>query len=242
MKIGILGSGNMGRQLGLLWAERGHDVFFGNRTVAKAHAAAALADGGAESGPLAEAARFADVLLHTARDAMPSAMVPDAAVLDGKILIDLNNSKMAGSFEFEPVVESFAERFQADSPALRVVKAFNTIPLELFEHCPEAIRQFDVSVYVAGDDAEAKATVLGLAAELGFTALDSGGLRNARLLESLADFYRYMVVRGGDGDGGLGLTSHLSVHVAPAATTDRLGGRERSELNASRLMEDPSRR
>ena len=49
-----------------------------------------------------------------------------------------------------------------------------------------------------------------------------------------------MVVRGGD--GGLGLTSHISVHVAPTATTDRLGGRERSELNVSRLMEDPSRR
>ena len=29
MKIGILGSGNMGRSLGILWAEQGHEVFFG---------------------------------------------------------------------------------------------------------------------------------------------------------------------------------------------------------------------
>ena len=111
---------------------------------------------------------------------------------------------------------------------LRVVKAFNTIALELFEHCPDDIRRYDVSVFVAGDDADAKAVVLGLAEELGFTALDSGGLRNARLLESAADFYRYMIVRGGD--GGLGLYSHISAHIVPEAATRRLGGRERSEL------------
>ena len=36
MKIGVIGTGNMGRHLGLLWAEQGHEVFFGSRTVAKA--------------------------------------------------------------------------------------------------------------------------------------------------------------------------------------------------------------
>ncbi len=228
MKIGILGSGNMGRQLGLLWVEKGHEVFFGNRHTEKARAAAALAARPSQSGTLAEAARFADVLLHTARDAMPSEMVPDRSVLDGKILIDLNNSPMPANLEFGPVVESYAERYQADVPGLRVVKAFNTFALELFEHCPDEIREYDVSVFVAGDDADAKAVVLSLARELGFTALDSGGLRNARLLESIADFYRYLVVRGGD--GGLGLHSHVSAHLVAAATTDRLGGRARSEL------------
>ncbi len=228
MRIGILGSGNMGRQLGLLWAERGHDVFFGNRGVARARAAAALAARPCDSGTLAAAAEFADVLLHTARDAMPSDMVPDSAVLDGKILIDLNNSPMPASLEFEPVTESHAERFQADMPGLRVVKAFNTIPLELFEHCPDDIREFGVSVFVAGDDAEAKAVVLGLAKELGFSALDSGGLANARLLEGIADFYRYLVVQGGD--GGIGLYSHISAHLVPEAASPRLGGRARTEL------------
>ena len=227
MRIGILGSGNMGRPLGLLWAERGHDVLFGNRGVDKARDAAALAARPCDSGTLGEAARFGDVLLHTARDAMPSEMA-DASVFDGKILIDLNNTPMPADLEFEPVTESYAERIQNDAPGLRVVKAFNTIALELFEHCPDDIRQYDVSVFVAGDDADAKAVVRGLAEELGFTALDSGGLRNARLLESAADFYRYMVVRGGD--GGIGLYSHISAHVIPEATTRRLGGRERTEL------------
>jgi len=35
MKIGIIGSGNMGRSLGILWAEQGHEVFFGGRTAKK---------------------------------------------------------------------------------------------------------------------------------------------------------------------------------------------------------------
>ena len=228
MRIGILGSGNMGRHLGLLWAERGHDVFFGNRNVDRARDAAALAAGQCESGMLGDAAQFGDVLLHTARDVMPSEMGVDTSVFDGKILIDLNNIQMPGNLEFEPVVVSYAERFQEDVPGLRVVKAFNTIALELFEHCPDDIRQYNVSVFVAGDDADAKSMVRGLAEELGFAALDSGGLRNARLLESAADFYRYMVVRGGD--GGIGLNSHISAHIIPGAATRRLGGRSRSEL------------
>jgi len=228
MKIGILGSGNMGRPLGLLWAERGHEVFFGNRNVEKARAAAALSEHSCQSGTLRDAAEFGDVLLHTARNAMPSEMVADPAALNGKVLIDLNNSQMLPGFEFEPVTESFAERIQADVPGLRVVKAFNTIPLELFEHCPDDIRQYDVTVYVAGDDAEAKSVVSGLADELGFKSLDSGGLRNARLLETVADLYRYLAIRGGD--GGIGLYSHVSANIVPEAVAKRLGGRERTEL------------
>ena len=231
MKIGILGSGNMGRPLGLLWAERGHDVFFGNRHVEKAHAAAALSKHSCQSGTLSEAAEFGDVLLHTARNAMPSRMVADTAALNGKILIDLNNSQMASGFEFEPVTESFSERIQADVPGLRVIKAFNTIPLELFEHCPDDIRQYNVTIYVAGDDDDAKSLVSGLADELGFKSLDSGGLRNARLLETVADLYRYLAVKGGD--GGIGLYSHISAQVVPEAAKQRLGGRERTELRPS---------
>ena len=43
MKIGIIGSGNMGRSLGILWAEQGHQVFFGSRDAAKGQAVAEAA-------------------------------------------------------------------------------------------------------------------------------------------------------------------------------------------------------
>ena len=42
MKIGIIGSGNMGRSLGILWAEQGHEVFFGARTAEKGQEVAEL--------------------------------------------------------------------------------------------------------------------------------------------------------------------------------------------------------
>lgn len=43
MKIGIIGSGNMGRSLGLLWAEQGHQVFFGARTAEQGRSVAEFA-------------------------------------------------------------------------------------------------------------------------------------------------------------------------------------------------------
>jgi 8-hydroxy-5-deazaflavin:NADPH oxidoreductase len=44
MKIGIIGSGNMGRSLGMLWAEQGHEIFFGARTAEKGQSVAAFVD------------------------------------------------------------------------------------------------------------------------------------------------------------------------------------------------------
>jgi predicted dinucleotide-binding enzyme len=62
VKIGILGSGNMGRSLGILWAEQGHEVFFGSRTADKSKAIAESAGRGCQGGTNDEAAKFAEVL------------------------------------------------------------------------------------------------------------------------------------------------------------------------------------
>ena len=57
----------------------------------------------------------------------------------------------------------------------RVVKAFNTIPLEVFELAPEPLKDYNVSVFVAADDPAAKQAVMQLAQEIGFNPIDSGG-------------------------------------------------------------------
>jgi prephenate dehydrogenase len=59
MKIGIIGSGNMGRSLGILWAEQQHQVFFGARTAEQGQAVAALAGQGTQGGTNDAAAVFA---------------------------------------------------------------------------------------------------------------------------------------------------------------------------------------
>ena len=63
MKIGIIGSGNMGRSLGIVWAELGHALFFGGRDLNQAHRAAALTHGKTQYGTNDEAALFGENLI-----------------------------------------------------------------------------------------------------------------------------------------------------------------------------------
>ena len=210
MKIGILGSGNMGSALGGLWAEQGHDVHFGGRDPEKVAVVARRVGRGSLSGTLVEAVDFGDVLVHSARHALPSSMARDLRVLDGKVLIDLNNMPMPDNFAFEPGETSFAETYQRDVPGLRVVKAFNTVPVQVFDYCPERVRAHDVSIFVAGDDSDAKAIVMRLAADIGFRPVDAGALRNARLLETFGDMLRYLI-----NGAGLGACTTISARALP---------------------------
>lgn len=226
MKIGILGSGNMGRSLGILWAEQGHEVFFGSRTADKGKSIAEFAGRGCRGGTNDEAAEFADVLLHTARGVMPSRMLSSTANLSGKIIIDCNNREIPENFAYDPLVgESLAEQLAADVPEAHVVKAFNTMAQEVFELSPEPLSNYDVSCFVCSDNEEANRKVMMLAREIGFSPVDCGPLRSARLLEALGDFIRFMI-----GGMKLGPYATISVHTLPSVDTLRLGGRQLSEL------------
>jgi 8-hydroxy-5-deazaflavin:NADPH oxidoreductase len=105
------------------------------------------------------------------------------------------------------------------------VKAFNTMAQEVFELAPSPLKTHQVSAFVCGDDAAARQVVMELAAAIGFVAVDCGGLRQARLLEGLADFIRFMII------GQLqNPYATISVNVLPGATSQRLGGRQASNL------------
>jgi 8-hydroxy-5-deazaflavin:NADPH oxidoreductase len=67
MNIGIVGTGQMGRALGLRWAGAGHRVLFGSRDLNKAKAVAASAPGRAEAGDFDAAAAFGEVVLQIGR-------------------------------------------------------------------------------------------------------------------------------------------------------------------------------
>jgi 8-hydroxy-5-deazaflavin:NADPH oxidoreductase len=218
MKIGIIGSGNMGRSLGLLWAEQGHEVFFGARTAEKGQSIAKFAQHGTKGGTNNEAAAFGDVLLYSARGS-------DTAIRTDKILIDLNNSAIPEGFAYKPIAKSLAETLAEQVPQAIVVKAFNTMAQEVFEIPTAELTAHQVSVFVASDDAIAKQTVMQLATDIGFNPIDSGGLRNARLLEGLGDFIRFIII--GQQQGGY---ATISVNVLPEAQSSRLGGRQASNL------------
>ncbi|MEH1840685.1 MAG: NAD(P)-binding domain-containing protein [Nostoc sp.] len=220
MKIGIIGSGNMGRSVGILWAERGHEVFFGSREAAKAQAIAQLAGYNAKGGTNDQAAAFADVIFYGVRE-LPSKVFSSTDVLANKILIDCNNSPIPEEFAFEPIAESIAEKFAADVPNAHIVKAFNTFAQEVFELSPDPLKQYQVSCFVCSDNEQAKQTAIGLIAEIGFNPVDCGELRRARMVEGLGDFIRFMIA-----GRKLGSYATISVHQLPEAKEQRLGGRK----------------
>ena len=225
MKIGIVGSGNVGRSLGVLWAEHGHDVFFGSRDVEHARAAAAYARD-APFGSNAEAARFGEAVLWTLQSVPASEAIGDPELLAGKVVIDPTNGPMREDARLGPAQDepSLAERLALELPQARVVKAFNTLPIEIHELSPTPLRDFAVSVFLAGDDAEAKAIVSRLALKIGYFPVDCGGLKAARMLEGLADFTRYVARETGQGP-----YAALSLYALPEAKSRRLGGRTPSE-------------
>ena len=226
MKIGIIGSGNMGRSLGILWAEQGHEVFFGARTTEKGQAIAAFAGQGTQGGTNDQAAEFGEVLLYSARGIHPREVLSSTEALTGKILIDPNNSTIPEEFAYEAIAKSLAEILAEQVPNAIVVKAFNTMAQEVFELAPTPLRDHRASVYVASDDPAARQTVMQLAEEIGFVAIDSGVLRNARLIETIGDFIRFLII--GQQQGGY---ATISVNVLPAAESQRLGGRQASSLS-----------
>jgi predicted dinucleotide-binding enzyme len=68
-----------------------------------------------------------------------------------------------------------------------VIKAFNTV---FAEHMDSGrVKNETITLFAAGDDAEAKAAVLQLGREIGFDAVDAGPLKNARWLETLGYFH-----------------------------------------------------
>ena len=225
MKIGIIGSGNMGRSLGILWAEQGHEVFFGARTTEKGQEVAASAGHKTQGGSNEEAAAFGSVLLYAARGVNPAEVFSSVDVLDGKILIDCNNQEIPENFAYPAITQSLAEKLALEVPKAKVVKAFNTMAQELFELAPDPLKNHNVSVFVAGDDEAAKQSVMQLASDIGFNAIDCGELRHARLIEGAGDLIRLLMIKQ-----KMGSSATISVHTLPPAQTQRLGGRQASNL------------
>ena len=168
IKVGIFGAGHVGTALASGLKRAGHE------TRAVGRDAAAIRETVAWAGLLVLAVPYAavdDVVALVARD------------IEGKTLVDATNpldARMELSIGFSL---SAAEVLQEKLPGARVVKAFNTIFARHMD--TGCLGDQRLTTFVAGDDLGPKGTVLGLARQLGFDAVDAGPLKNARLLEPL---------------------------------------------------------
>ena len=170
-KIGIIGTGNVGSALrrGLERARR--DV----------RAA------GHDNDAVRTTAEWADVLIL----AVPFGALRDVAatiepLVANKTIIDVTNALTEDMKLALGYTTSGAEELQKRLPRARVVKAFNT---QFAQHMDSGrLGEQRLTVFAAGDDADAKRTVIDLATAIGFDAVDGGPLVNARLLEPLGYF------------------------------------------------------
>jgi hypothetical protein len=178
MRIAIIGAGSVGGGLGRAFAGVGHEVVFGVRDPESTKTLAALADvPDATAAQPADAVAGADIVVFALRPAGLASTVAEIGSLDGRIVIDAMNR-----FDGDPL-RSTTQDLAALLPGARIAKAFNTIGAENYATARD--RTAKAAMFVAGDDAEAKAAAMALAAELGFRAEDAGPLANAKILEDM---------------------------------------------------------
>ena len=202
MKIGIIGSGNVGGALGSRWAKLGHEVIFGTRNPQgiDVQQLAAKASGKTSVAALADAAREGDVVLLSTPWPATQQIIAGLGDLKGKILIDATNPLLPDlSGLTHGTTTSGGEQVASWARGARVVKAFNTVGANIM-----ANSTFDGHkpvLFYCGDDAEAKQVVKKLIDELVFEAVDAGPLRQARLLEPFALLWISMALVQGSGPG-----------------------------------------
>ncbi len=167
-RIGIIGNGNVGKSLmkGLL--RSGYSVEAVGRDPPR----------------VKEIAKKADVVvLAVPFNERENALREAGDAVNGKTLIDVTNALTASGDYAADTRKSGAEQLQEKARQAKVVKAFNTVFAQNMSTGKASGES--LTLFVAGDDANAKEQVLAIGRDLGFEPVDSGPLTNSRWLETL---------------------------------------------------------
>jgi len=177
--ISIIGTGNMAATIGTLAIKGGNTVEVIGRDAAKSAALAKSLGGGATAGTFGAAPAGDIVILAVLFDSAVPVVREFGDALAGKIIVDITNPFNAtGTGLAVPHDTSIAQMVAEAVPAsAQVVKAFNT----LFRHV--LAQGGPVDVFMAGTDAEAKASVSAFIESLGLHPRDTGDLSMAHWVE-----------------------------------------------------------
>lgn len=199
MKVLVIGAGNMGSGFVKQLSAAGHTVSVTARDSAKAaalaaqypHTQAVAAAGAAEGHDVV-------VLATGYGDAMTA--LQSVGNLQGKVVVDITNPLTADYMGLTlGHSTSAAEEIAKAVPDAHVVKAFNTVLAQVLGQGAALADGSKVTVFYAGDNDAAKATVRTLTESLGFATADAGGLKNARYLEPVAGLNIYFAYGAGRG-------------------------------------------
>lgn len=187
MKVGIIGAGNVGTGLGKRLSVRGHEIVISfARSPKKVSSAADMIGYDAKAGTPEEAARHGEVvIIATPWAATVDAVQAIAPWLDGKIVWDTTNPLKPDLSGLEiGTTTSGGEEVARAAPGARVVKAVPPFAEVLHSATMEIGGQLP-SVFVNGDDGEARKVILTLLDDLPAAGVDAGPLANARYTEPL---------------------------------------------------------
>src|SRR6201992_3363507 len=201
--ISIIGTGNMARTIGTLAVAGGNTVEVMGRDQSKAADLAKTLGGGATTGEWGAVPAGDIVIVAVLYDSVVPIVAEYGDALAGKAIIDISNP-------FNPEADGLATRedtsiaqevAKAAPASASVFKAFNT----LFRHVLEKGRPLDV--FIAGDDAQAKADVEAFVESLGLRPRAAGALNRAPWLEAAALVEMALARHGvGHWDFALGVT------------------------------------
>ena len=189
MKIGVIGSGDVGKVLASGFLRYGYEVMIGTREPTKL-AAWAKANPQGRVGSFAETAKFGEVMVLAVKGAAATEALAGAGAdaLAGKVVIDATNpiggAPQNGVLKFfTNLDESLMERLQKQLPKAKFVKAFNSVGNARMVN-PDfgGVRP---TMFICGNDAAAKGTVTQILDQFGWDTEDMGGAEAARAIEPL---------------------------------------------------------
>lgn len=185
LRIGIIGTGNIGGALARHWAAAGHELVISSRNPDELEPLAEELGPSVRTGTPREAAAFGDVVLVSVPyAAMPQIGRDFAAELAGKIVLDTGNpiEGRDGDIVAESLQKGSGIASAELLPGTRLVRAFNCIPAQSLAN--QANREpARIAIPLAGDDEEALRTAERLVDEAGFDGVVVGGLETARYFD-----------------------------------------------------------
>ena len=214
MKIGILGTGIVGKTLGTKLAKLGHDVRMGSRAAGGEKAKAWVKETGSKSseGTFADAAAHGEIVFNctSGMASLEALKAAGAKNLQGKVLVDVSNP-LDFSKGMPPTLsvcntDSLGEQIQRAYPTAKVVKSLNTVTAAVMVE-PSLIPGVH-TMFVSGNDAKAKAEVINLL-KTGFgwkEVMDLGDITGARSQEMILPLWLRLFINL--------KTPNVSIHVA----------------------------
>lgn len=189
-KIGILGSGPVAQALGAGFIKHGYKVMLGSRNPGKLNDWMSATGKGATIGSLEKTAAFGQILVLAVKGSAAQAVLKLAGAenLSGKTIIDTTNPIADAAPEhgvikfFTNLDKSLMEDLQNTYPDVHFVKAFNIVGNPLMVDPPFRSKP---TMFIAGNQAEAKQTVNNILIEFGWEVEDMGEAQAARAIEPL---------------------------------------------------------